>query len=111
MELSDLKNLLWMWLALPLTALDWAIAWSRVPERVAMKFGPNGQPTSWAPRAGAMKVDLGLLFGVLLFATVIGALGIFQRPWKSKTMTIAVTCVSGFVFLVVNWILWAYHVP
>lgn len=91
MELSDLKNLLWMWLTLPLTALDWWIASGRLPEHVVMKFGPNGQPASWASRYAAMKFDLGLLCGVLLFATVAGALGIYQRPWKSQAIATVVT--------------------
>jgi len=71
MEWSDLRMTLWSWLLVPLTALDWWIAWSRLPERVVMKTGPSGQPTSWAAREQAMTFDLGLLAGVLAFTTVL----------------------------------------
>lgn len=110
MEQPDFKHLRWMWLTLPLTVLDWWIAWGRIPERVPMKYGATGLPTSWAPRYAAMKLELGLLCGALLFSHVIGMLGIYQRPWSSAAVTVAVTCASGFVFFLVNWILWHYHV-
>jgi hypothetical protein len=38
MEWSDLRVTLWSWLLVPLTALDWWFAWSRLPERVVMKW-------------------------------------------------------------------------
>jgi hypothetical protein len=111
MDGADLKKILLAWLALPLTALDWAVAWSRLPERVPMHFGPDGRATSWATRGEAMRFDLVLLGGVLLFATVVGFLVAFTRPGTGGPRgAMAVLVVGGFVFLVVNWILWRYQV-
>ncbi|HEY2510930.1 MAG TPA: hypothetical protein VGI39_08745 [Polyangiaceae bacterium] len=108
--MSTLQKLLALWATLPLTALDWWVAWSRLPARVVMKFGPNGQPIHWAAPEEAMKFDLFLLGGILVFLTVIGALALFARPEKERQLSTALLACAGFVALILNGILWAYQV-
>lgn len=110
MEPSDIKKILCMWLALPLTALDWWMAWSRLPERVVMKFGHNGQPTSWASRGDAMRFDLVFLACSLAFMTVIGFVVSSARPDRASRVAWGIMLCGGFVFLVLNGILWMYQV-
>lgn len=110
MDWSDIKKILWTWLALPLTALDWWTAWGRVPERVVMKFGPDGQPRSWASRGDAMTFDLVVLACVLAFITVIGLLVSFAQPGRASRSAVVVMLCGGFAFLLLNGILWLYQV-
>jgi hypothetical protein len=106
MDWSDLKKILFAWLLLPLTALDWGIAWGRLPARVVMKTGADGQPRGWASRGDAMMFDLKLLAGVLLFTTLIALLVLFQHPGRGSLGAWVVLICGGLVFLLVNGILW-----
>ena len=108
--MSTLQKLFTLWATVPLTALDWWVAWSRLPARVVMKFGPNGQPIHWATPEDAMKFDLILLAGIAVFLTAIGALTLFARPEKERQLSTALLGCGGFVFVLVNWILWTYQV-
>jgi hypothetical protein len=110
MDWSDIKKILWTWLALPLTALDWAIAWHRVPLRVGMKFGSDGRPTSWSPREGALKFDLVFLTGMLVFATLVAFFIAFAQPGKGRYAPWVVMFVGGLAFVLLNGVLWLYQV-
>jgi hypothetical protein len=111
MEWSDLKKILFTWLALPLTALDGWIAWGRLPARVVMKYGPDGQPRSWTSRENAIAFDLKILAVALTFFTVIGFLIAFTQPGRggARGAWIVMLC-GGFFFLLLNGILWLYQV-
>jgi len=111
MDSAFIKRILLAWLALPLTALDWAIAWRKLPEHVVMKTGANGQPLAWASRAAAMRVDLTVMTVVLLFGTAVGFLVAFQKPWKATQGAGAVLFLGVLVFLVMNGVLWFAQVP
>ena len=39
-----------LWLALPLTALQYWMVWDQLPARMATHFGATGQPNGWMPR-------------------------------------------------------------
>jgi uncharacterized membrane protein len=41
--------------------------WSQLPDRVAIHFGPNGQPNNWMNRFGATLLMLALQIGMPLF--------------------------------------------
>jgi hypothetical protein len=110
MDGSDLKKILYAWLLVPLTALDWCIAWRWVPERAVMKVGSDGQPRAWALRWDAMMFDIKLLSGCLLFITAIGFLIAFQKPWKASWGAWIVLLSGGFIFLLLNGVLWLTQV-
>ena len=111
MEWSELRATLLSWLLVPLTALDWWIAWGRLPERVVMKTGPSGHPTSWATRDQAMTFDLVLLAGILAFTTVLTLIVAFAQPEKATRVSIGTAACNAFVFLVLNGVLWFVQVP
>jgi Protein of unknown function (DUF1648) len=39
-----------LWLALPLTALQYWSVWDQLPARIATHFGVSGQPNGWMAR-------------------------------------------------------------
>ncbi len=98
--------------ALPLTAIDWLIAWSRLPDGVLMN-GAKGHATSTATRVDAMKFDLKLLAGVLIFATLIGVLAGFVRPERATLgAAVVLMCAGLHVFLLLlNGVLCFAQVP
>jgi hypothetical protein len=109
-EWSDLKATLWAWIVLPLTALDWWIAWGHLPERVVMRYGQRGQPVAWATREQAMSFDLELLAGILAVATVVTLFAAFFQPERATRVSVGTAVCSGFIFLVVNGVLWFVQV-
>lgn len=111
MELSDLKATLWSWLLVPLMALEWWIAWSRLPERVVMKQGANGQPTGWATREQAMRFDLEMLAAVLAVTTVITLVVAFAQPEKVTRVSIGTAVCNVFMFLLMSGVLWLLQMP
>ncbi len=111
MEWSDLRATLWSWLLVPLTAVDWWIAWGRLPERVVMKLGPNGQPTSWATREQAITFDLVFLACILGFTTVLAFVVAFAQPEKAARVSVGTAACNAFIFLLLNGVLWFVQVP
>jgi hypothetical protein len=107
---SELRKLLLAWLTLPLTALDWWVAWDRIPSRVVMKTNSNGQPIHWATREEALRFDLLLIAGVLVFLTVIGGLVTALEPAKRRPVSVGLLLVAAFIALVVNGVLWGMKV-
>jgi hypothetical protein len=107
MEGTDIKKLVFMWLAVPLTALDWWFAWDRLPARVVMKTGLDGRPRAWADRGDAMMLELKILAGILLFCSVMGYV---VAGAGSKAVTVTVIAGWGAFFLL-NWVLWSKMVP
>jgi hypothetical protein len=111
MDGSDVAKLSSPWLRLPLTALDWWIAWGKLPARVPMKLGPHGQVTSWATREQAMSFDLWLLAGVLALVTVILFTSALAAPERAGKMLALGAVAPAIVFVLLNGVLWVYQVP
>lgn len=60
-----------MWLALPLTALDYWLVWDRLPARMAVHFDAAWHANGWAPREGSFKFALLIVFFMLAVFTVV----------------------------------------
>lgn len=60
-----------MWLALPLTAFRFWLAWGRLPLRMATHFDIDWQPNGWMPRDTAFYFALGITAFVLAVFTII----------------------------------------
>jgi hypothetical protein len=60
-----------MWLALPLTALRFWLAWDRLPLRMASHFDINGQPNGWMPRERAFYLVLGVTALIVVLFSLI----------------------------------------
>jgi hypothetical protein len=67
-----------LWLALPLTALQYWSVWDQLPARMATHFGVSGQPNGWMAR------DTSLIFAlvvtVLVLLSLSWALTRFHQP-------------------------------
>jgi len=61
-----------MWLALPITALNYWRAWDQLPARMAVHFDANWQPNGYTSREGALMLGLGIMAFLLLIFTVGG---------------------------------------
>jgi hypothetical protein len=57
-----------LWLALPLTALQYWSVWDQLPARMATHFGASGQPNGW------MKRETSLIFAMVVTVLVLVAL-------------------------------------
>ena len=60
-----------MWLALPLTALDYWLVWDRLPARMAVHFDAAWHANGWAPREGSLKFAVLIVFFMLAVFTVV----------------------------------------
>jgi hypothetical protein len=59
-----------MWLAVPLTALDYWLAWDQLPVRMAVHFDLNWRASGWASREAAFGFAMGVVVFMLLVFTV-----------------------------------------
>ena len=67
METDSNARQLWvLWLALPLTALNFSLCWNRLPTQIAMHYDVKGRPNSWASPDGARIFSLGFVSIVVL---------------------------------------------
>jgi hypothetical protein len=57
-----------LWLALPLTGLQYWSVWDQLPTRMATHFGASGQPNGWMPR------ETSLIFALVVTVLVLVAL-------------------------------------
>jgi hypothetical protein len=62
-----------MWLALPISSLEYWQAWNRLPMRMAVHFDANWQPNGFTSKEGALDLGLGIMATMLVLFTV-GAL-------------------------------------
>jgi uncharacterized membrane protein YhdT len=56
-----------MWIAVPLTALDYWLAWDQLPARMAVHFNINWRANGWASR----EASFGFAMGVVVFMLVV----------------------------------------
>ena len=102
------KSAVWlMWLALPLTALDYWQAWDRLPMRLAVHFDANWQPNGYTSREGALMLGLGIMAVMLLLFTVGGLVVHALKPAAAWPMLILFYVVLGFLcygnYSIVKW--------
>jgi hypothetical protein len=59
-----------MWLAVPLTALDYWLVWDQLPARMAVHFDINWRANGWASREASFGFAMGVVVFMLLVFTV-----------------------------------------
>ncbi len=86
-----------LWLALPLTGLQYWSVWDQLPTRMATHFGASGQPNGWMPREASLIFAVGLT--VFLLGAFTWALTRVRKPdllaWSFLAM---VYVVLGVLF-------------
>jgi len=112
METDPYAKRLWvLWLALPLTAMNYALCWKRLPAQIAMHFDASGRPNSWASPDGARTFSLGFLFFMLLAFTAVGYFVAYARPDRTKPAVILLFIAMGLVIAFMNGFVWFNMVP
>ena len=93
-----------LWLALPLTGLQYWSVWNQLPGRMATHFGVSGQPNGWMPRETSLIFLVALTFLLLLAFT--SALTRVRKPdalaWSLLAM---LYLVIGVLFSINNGLL------
>jgi len=88
-----------LWLALPAIAVQYWLAWDRLPLRVASHFDASGQPNGWMTREASLGVTLALLAFVLTIATVV-----LLRVPKPDSLCWALLAMFYMIVGVLYWI-------
>jgi hypothetical protein len=100
MNRKVLQALTWlMWLALPITASRFWLAWNHLPLRMATHFNINGQPNGWMPRETAFYFALGVTALVIVVFTVIS-----HVAHKTHAPDLFSWSLLGFFYLVVGFV-------
>ena len=92
-----------MWLALPLTALRYWLAWDQLPASMATHFAADGHPNGWMPRDTALYYGLGITAFVLLVFTLIAFVGLRPRGRIDR----AWWALLGFFFVILGFVFYA----
>jgi len=107
MAIDSYARKLWvMWLALPLTALNYWVSWKHLPARIAMHYDPSGRPTSWASPYEAWTFSITFLFFMLLALSAVGVLVSAMRPDRAKPAVVLLGIVAGLVGAFLNGFVW-----
>src|SRR5215467_7775019 len=94
-----------LWLALPLTALRYWMAWDQLPARMATHFDVSGHPNGWMPRDTSLWFALGLTALMLVIFTLVPYLAARKRGTSAAFCWACVAfawVIVGFVFYVNN---------
>lgn len=70
-----------LWLAFPIVAIQYQIAWDRLPASMAVHFNAANQANGWMTRQQSLDFNLGMIAIVLVVSTLILAIA----SWKSIT--------------------------
>ncbi len=81
------KPAVWlMWVAWPITALQYWRAWDRLPMRMAVHFDATWQPNGYTSREGALMLGLGIMAVLLLLFTLASLIARAMKPAASWPM-------------------------
>ena len=88
-----------MWLAMPITAFRFWLAWDRLPLRMATHFNLNGQPNGWMPRETALYFALGVTALAVVVFTVISYVA-----HKTHAPDLLSWSLLGFFYLIIGFV-------
>jgi len=80
-----------LWLALPLTGLQYWSVWNQLPARMATHFAASGQPNGWMTRQVSLVFVMGLT--AILLATFSWALSRVRKPDILAWSLLVMSCV------------------
>lgn len=87
-----------MWLALPMSALEYWLAWDRFPARMAVHFDANWRPNGFTSREGALELGLGIMAVMLAVFTVSTLFAEALKPSAAWPVLVISYVVLGFVW-------------
>ena len=96
-----------MWLALPVTALDYWRNWDQLPIRMAVHFDANWQPNGYTSREGALDLGLGIMVFMLVVSTVGLLIAHARKPAAAWPLLLVFYVTIGFVWFgnhsIIKW--------
>ena len=96
-----------MWLALPITALNYWRNWDRLPMRMAVHFDANWQPNGYTFREGALELGLGIMVFMLIVSTVGSLTSHALKPVAAWPLLLVFYVTIGFVWFgnhsIIEW--------
>jgi len=92
-----------LWLALPLTALQYRQAWDRLPPRIATHFNAADEPNGWMPREASLKFSLRLMAIMLIVTSLV----LVATTWREVTSFS--WALFGFFALFIGFLLAVNH--
>lgn len=87
-----------MWLALPITSLDYWRAWDQLPARMAVHFDANWQPNGFTSRKGVLTLGLGIMGVMLIFFTIGSLISRALKPSASWMLLVVFYVSLGFLW-------------
>jgi hypothetical protein len=87
-----------MWLALPMSALEYWLAWDRFPARMAVHFDANWRPNGFTSREGALELGLGIMVVMLVLFTGSTLAAHALKPGAAWPVLVISYVVLGFVW-------------
>jgi uncharacterized membrane protein len=91
------KTAIWLaWLALPITGLNYWLAWDRLPMRMAVHFDANWQPNGYTTKEGSLYFALIVIAFMLVLCTAASYAVRALKPQSSWPVLIAFCVALGF---------------
>jgi uncharacterized membrane protein len=91
------KTAIWLaWVALPITGLNYWLAWDRLPMRMAVHFDANWQPNGYTTREGSLYFALVIVTFMLVLCTVMSYIVRARKPQSSWPVLISFYVALGF---------------
>ena len=92
------KTLTWiMWLALPITALNYWRAWDQLPPSMAVHFDVNNHPNGYTTKEGALELGLGIMAFMLVTSTIAALVSHALKPSSSWPVLVISYIVLAFI--------------
>lgn len=90
--------ILLMWLALPLSWMEYRQNWDQLPARMAVHFDANWHPNGFTSREGALELGLGIM-GVMLLIFTVSSLAVRALKPQAGWPALLIAYVAiGFVW-------------
>lgn len=100
MNVDRYKPSIWlvlvMWLALPVSWLEYRQSWSQLPARMAVHFDANWNPNGFTSREGALQLGLGIMVVMLVVFTVAVVAILALKPQAAWPALLIAYVVLGF---------------
>jgi hypothetical protein len=91
--------LIWlMWLALPISAMEYRQSWDQLPVRMAVHFDANWQPNGFTSRQGALELGLGIMAVMLVLFTVGAFAARALKQSAAWPLLVVFYVVLGFIW-------------
>lgn len=88
-----------MWIAVPLTAFDYWLAWDQLPARMAVHFNADWRANGWASREASFALAMGVVVFLLLGFTAASYV-VRMQPVPEFMRWVLLTFFYGVLVLV-----------